>query len=132
MSLRHYLRRSHWDEERVREMDAHISQEISDNVARGLTPAEARRPAHIKFGNPTVIREEIWQMNSFVLIENLGRDVRYAVRQLLRSPGFPNYEKSPPTHSARTFADSKRHVRLSSDIRLPLRCALLTEANSDD
>ncbi|HEY6845734.1 MAG TPA: hypothetical protein VI320_05930 [Terracidiphilus sp.] len=34
MSLRRSLRRSHWDEERVREMVARISHEISDNVER--------------------------------------------------------------------------------------------------
>ena len=88
MSLRRFLHRRHWDEERVREVEAHLAEEIDDNRARGMTPHEARRRAYIKFGNPTVIREEIWQMNSFVLIENLGRDLRYAMRQLLRSPGF--------------------------------------------
>jgi predicted permease len=88
MSLRRFLHRRHWDEERVREVEAHLAEEIDDNRARGMTPQEARRRAYIKFGNPTVIREEIWQMNSFVLIENLGRDLRYAIRQLLRSPGF--------------------------------------------
>lgn len=88
MSLRRFLHRRQWDEERVREVEAHLAEEIDDNQARGMTPQEARRRAYIKFGNPTVIREEIWQMNSFVLIENLGRDLRYAARQLLRSRGF--------------------------------------------
>ncbi|MGA8938294.1 MAG: ABC transporter permease [Acidobacteriaceae bacterium] len=88
MSFRRYLRRRHWDGERMREMEAHLSQETDDNIARGLTPQEARRQAHIKFGNPAIIREEIWQMNSFSLIENLAQNIRYAIRQLLRSPGF--------------------------------------------
>ena len=88
MSLRRFLHRRQWDEERVREVEAHLAEEIDDNRARGMTPQEARRRAYIKFGNPTIVREEIWQMNSFVLIENLGRDIRYAARQLLRSRGF--------------------------------------------
>jgi len=88
MSLRRFLHRRRWDEERVREVEAHLAEEIEANRARGLTPQEARRQAYIKFGNPTVVREEIWQMNSFVLIENLGRDLRYAARQLFRSRGF--------------------------------------------
>jgi predicted permease len=88
MSLRRFLYRRQWDEERALEVEAHLAEEIDENRARGMTPQEARRRAYIKFGNPTVIREEIWQMNSFVLIENLGRDLRFATRQLLRSRGF--------------------------------------------
>jgi predicted permease len=88
MSLRRYLRRREWDEERQRELDAHLAEETADNIARGMTPGEARRRAYMKLGNPTVIREEIWKMNSFVSVEDLGRDVRYALRQLWKSPGF--------------------------------------------
>ena len=88
MSLRRYLRRRKWDEERARELEAHLAQETDDNVARGMTPDEARRRAYMKLGNPTVIREEIWKMNSFVSVEDLGRDVRYAFRQLRTEPGI--------------------------------------------
>jgi predicted permease len=88
MSLRRFFRRRQWDEERARELDEHIALEIELNLARGLSPQEARRQAYIRLGNPTAIREEIWKMNSLVSIENLGRDIRYAFRQLLRSPGF--------------------------------------------
>ena len=88
MSLRRYLRRRAWDEERARELEAHLAQETDDNVARGMPRDEARRRAYMKLGNPTVIREEIWKMNSFVSVEDLGRDIRYAFRQLRHSPGF--------------------------------------------
>jgi len=88
MSLRRVLRRRQWDQERVREMEAHIAHEIDDNMARGLSAEEARRQAYVKFGNPTVIRERIWQMNSFVLLESLWRDACYATRQLYKAPGI--------------------------------------------
>lgn len=88
MSLRRFFRRRQWDQERVRELESHLAHEIDDNLARGMTPEDARRQAYVKFGNPTVIREEIWQMNSFTLLENLWSDLRYAVRQLRRSPAF--------------------------------------------
>jgi predicted permease len=88
MSFHRFLHRREWDEERVREVQAHLAEEVDHNIGRGMTPQEARRRAYIKFGNPAAVREEIWQMNSFVLLENLNRDIRYAMRQLLRSPGF--------------------------------------------
>lgn len=78
MSLSRFFRRRQWNRERARELESHLAHEIDDNVARGMMPKEARRQASVKFGDPTVIREEIWQMNSFVFLENLGRDVRYA------------------------------------------------------
>jgi len=88
MSLRRYFRRRQWDKERARELESHLVHEIDDNIARGMTPEEARRQAYVKLGNPTLVREEIWQMNSFVFLENLWRDVSYALRQLQKTPGF--------------------------------------------
>ena len=88
MSLRRFFRRRHWDEERTREIEAHLAHEVDDNRARGMDPQEARRQAYLKLGNPTIIREEIWKMNSLVSVEDLGRDLRFALRQLARSPGF--------------------------------------------
>ncbi len=88
MSLRRFFRRRQWDRERARELESHLAHEIDDNISGGMSHEEARRQAHVKFGNPTVIREEIWQMNSFTFLENLGRDGLFALRQLRKSPGF--------------------------------------------
>jgi predicted permease len=88
MSLRRFFHRRQWDEERARELEAHLAHEIDDNLSRGMSAEAARRRAYIRLGNPTHIREEIWKMNSLVSLEDLGRDLRYAARQLLRSPGF--------------------------------------------
>lgn len=88
MSLRRFLHRREWDEERARELEEHLAQETADNVVRGMTPSEARRRAYMKLGNPTTIREEIWKMNSFVSVEDLGRDLRYGFRQFRKNPGF--------------------------------------------
>src|ERR1700679_3877456 len=88
MSFRRFFLRRQWDEERRSELEAHIAHEIDDNQARGMSAQEARRRAYVKFGNPTTVREEIWQMNSLVSLEDLGRDLRFAFRQLRHSPGF--------------------------------------------
>src|SRR5277367_5225898 len=88
MSWRKYFRRQRWDAERAQELESHIQSEIDDNVARGMSREEARRQAYLKFGNPTRVREEIWQMNSIAPLENFLRDLRYAWRTLRRNPGY--------------------------------------------
>ena len=70
------------------EIEAHIAEETAENVARGIPQDEARRRAFVKFGNPQLLREQMWQQNSFVLVDGLWRDLKYAARTLLRSKGF--------------------------------------------
>jgi hypothetical protein len=48
MSWRPFVHRARWDDERRREIEAHLAIEIDDCVARGLSPDEARHAAHRK------------------------------------------------------------------------------------
>src|SRR3954451_23679863 len=88
MSWKRFFRRRYWDKEREQEITAYIELETSDNIARGM-PAEAARYAALrKFGNTTLIREEIYNMNSIGLLEALWQDLRYGARGLRLSLGF--------------------------------------------
>ena len=51
-------------------------------MARGMSPEEARYAAHRKLGNLTLIREEIYRMNSLNWLETLWQDLRFALRML--------------------------------------------------
>jgi len=81
-------RRGGADGERAREIAAHLALLEEEFRRKGMTPEESRRHAHLRLGNPTVIREEMRRMNSVPFLEDLWRDVGYALRQLQRNPGF--------------------------------------------
>jgi predicted permease len=82
------FRRSRLDREISEELRAHIEMRIEDNVARGMTPKDARREALVRFGNPVVAKERIAGADTSLGLAELGRDIRYAARHLRRSPGF--------------------------------------------
>ena len=82
------FRRSSVDREIEAELKAHIALRTDDNMARGMSPEEARRDALRRFGSPTVMRERVASADLNLGIEALGREFRYALRQLRHSPGF--------------------------------------------
>ena len=88
MSWRRFFRRAKWDRERLREIESYVQIEADDNVARGMPYAEAHAAASRKFGNSTLIREEIYSMNTISFLDALGRDVRYILRALRHHPMF--------------------------------------------
>ncbi|MGA7109100.1 MAG: ABC transporter permease [Terracidiphilus sp.] len=88
MSWFRFFRRRRADQELQQEIDAYLAEETAENVARGMNPEEARRRARVKLGNPRSVREILWQQNTLSLADTLGRDLKYAARTLLRTPGF--------------------------------------------
>src|ERR1700756_5319416 len=65
----------------------YLEQETQDNIDRGMSSDEARHAALRKFGNVTRIREETWEVWSFVWLEQLLQDARFGIRMLWRSRG---------------------------------------------
>jgi hypothetical protein len=77
------------DDERLEaEVDEHLALQTADNIHAGMTPAEARRQALLKFGGPEKIKEEYRDQRSVPFLENLRQDTCFAIRQLRKRPGF--------------------------------------------
>jgi putative ABC transport system permease protein len=77
---------------RDRELDAelrsHVEMATEENRRRGMPEEEARRQALRSFGGVTQVRERFREHEGLPLVENLRRDVLYALRQMRKSPGF--------------------------------------------
>jgi len=88
MRLQSLARRGRVDDELSKEMRFHLEQQISENIAAGMTAQEARYAALRRLGGVAQIQEECRDMRRVSWIETLLYDLRYTARTLARSPGF--------------------------------------------
>ena len=86
--LKNLFLRARVDKEIDSELRAHLAMRIDDNRAAGMTVEEARRNALVRFGNPTAIKERTTAADAALTLDSVGRDVRYALRQLRKAPSF--------------------------------------------
>lgn len=99
LRLRSLFRSGAVDRDLDREVRSHITQQIDEHVAAGMTPAEARRAAMLDFGPVSGITEACRDTRRVTHVQNLLRDLRYAARTLGRHPGFCSW-RHPPSRSA--------------------------------
>jgi predicted permease len=83
--LRSLLFAAREDRELAEEIRFHIDTATERNLAAGLSPREARRQAHIKFGGVERMRERTKEARGVQLIEALLWDIPRAVRSLRSS-----------------------------------------------
>ena len=72
------------EDELDEELRYHLARQIEADIASGMTPDEARRG----MAGVEQRKEECRDARGLNLIDNLGQDLRFAARQLLKSPGF--------------------------------------------
>src|SRR5262245_46394871 len=86
--LANLFRSGNAEREMTREIDAHLALIQEDFERRGLAPQEAKLAARRSYGGIEQAKELHREARSFVWIEQCFKDLQYAVRMLLRTPGF--------------------------------------------
>jgi hypothetical protein len=70
------------------EFQFHLEQRVADLVAQGVPEAEARRVAARMFGNRAHLADSTRDRDVLAGLQSILQDVRFAVRNLRRSPTF--------------------------------------------
>src|ERR1700686_4783602 len=77
------------DEERLQaEIEEHLALQTAENLQAGLSPANARREAALKFGGVEAMKESYRDQRGLPFLETLMQDTRHSLRRLRMAPAF--------------------------------------------
>lgn len=86
--LSNLARHSAVDQDISEELQSHIDMAVEDAIHAGMSADEARRSARLQLGNPVAMREKTMGADAALSLDAIWRDIKFALRQLKRSPGF--------------------------------------------
>jgi macrolide transport system ATP-binding/permease protein len=86
--LQWWLRRRRKEDELRAELQFHLDEEMDDRRAQGLSAQAAAVAARRDLGNAALVREDARALWSWVLLEQLAQDVRYALRGMRKNRMF--------------------------------------------
>jgi len=88
LRLRSFFHPRQLDEEMKEELQSHFEQQVNENLAKGMSPEEARRFAVHAMGVMSQIEQQCRDARGKNVLEDFIQDLRYGFRQLLRRPVF--------------------------------------------
>jgi hypothetical protein len=82
------FRNRQMEEELEREIASHLALLEEDFLRTGMSAEEARLAARRAYGGVEQAKQMHRDERSILWLEQLGQDIRYAIRQLCLAPGF--------------------------------------------
>src|SRR5258706_12907666 len=70
------------------EVRSHLEMLTDENIRAGMQPHEAQRAARIELGGVEQVKEQVRDSRTGAFLDSLIHDLRFALRQMRRSPGF--------------------------------------------
>ena len=86
--LRQLIARRRMCDDLAAEIRQHLEEKVEAFLAAGMSRAAAERRARLEFGNAALVEERSREVWSWQTLEAIWTDLRYALRQARRSPGF--------------------------------------------
>jgi predicted permease len=82
------FRRRRSTDDFAEEIQSHLALEADELRQEGLSDDEARRRARVEFGNVRAAQERFYLKDRVEWLDNLLRDFKFAMRQMVKNPGF--------------------------------------------
>src|SRR5579864_4186398 len=88
VACRSLMRRSRVESDLDAELRFHLDQQVQENLATGMSAADARTAAAQALGSVAYVKDDCRASLGLRLLDDLRTDVRYAIRLMTRAPAF--------------------------------------------